>query len=75
MTKDQALDWLAWGIVGIAAGGLIVLVIRNADPNAVLLVGIMAAIMWAIIRLLGKALPMTRRAPRRHPPEPREGMD
>ena len=48
MTKDQALDWLAWGIVGI-------LVIRNADPNAVLLVGIMAAIMWAIIRLLGKA--------------------
>lgn len=55
MTKDQALDWLAWGIVSIAAGGLVVQVLRHADPRVLMATGAVFAFFWAAFRLLGKA--------------------
>ncbi len=55
MTKDQALDWLAWGIVGIAAGGLVIQVLIHAEPRVLMATGAIVAFFWAAFRLLAKA--------------------
>ncbi len=55
MTKDQALDWLAWGIVGIAVGWFLVLAIRHINWRVAPPVLCFAAFVWAFVRLLRKA--------------------
>ncbi len=66
MTKDQALDWLAWGVLAGAVAGLAIL-----DFWLVGFLTVLLAIVWAGSRILYKAL--QRLDP--DPPEPREGMD
>ncbi len=55
MTKDQALDRLAWGIVGIAAGRFLVPAIRHINWRVALPVLGFAVFVWAFVRLLPKA--------------------
>ena len=61
MTKDQALDWLAWGVMVALLAVVLVNVARQAwrDPAQAAMVATIAgaylALCWAINRLLSKA--------------------
>ncbi len=60
MTKDQALDWLAWGIVLVVVAAFAITMVYALfawlGAGAVVLLWFCAVFCWSIIRLADKAV-------------------
>lgn len=59
MTKDQALDWLAWGIVLVVVAAFAITMVYKVvawlGSGGVALLWFCAVFCWACVRLLRKA--------------------